>query len=113
MNVVYLKRPLELKGNLSDIIAGAERGEVVIDTNFFPRTTANGDLWDAYARALAGSLDAAAELHSEMLPGWDWSIVRGNARVCDAEAEFCTFASNPVASRAWLIAILKACEASQ
>lgn len=87
----------------------------------------NGDRWDNNALyrllgvgnaviangAYLGSLDAAKALHEALLPGWYWSLAE------DDDYGFCCKVFfkrlyneySIVASRAWLLAILRALEA--
>ena len=100
-------------GDLRGLIAKVEAGTATaydfglmfpLATNF-EHTRA----WEAYQ----GSLDAAKALHEALLPGWYWSLAE------DDDYGFCCKVFfkrlyneySIVASRAWLLAILRALEA--
>lgn len=64
--------------------------------------------WDAFN----GSLNAAKALHETVLPGWRWAIADGSGKCRAAVQQAISIpeigASSNIASRSWLIAILKA-----
>jgi len=58
-----------------------------------------------------GSLDAAKALHDAVLPGWEWGRTEGNIYVKDPARGAWSIrwgGPNDVASRSWLLAIIRA-----
>jgi hypothetical protein len=64
----------------------------------------------AASHAYHGSLDAAKKLHEAVVPDWEWIIYYdGDVGVQqDGGVHHYEQATNPITSRAWLIAIIKA-----
>jgi hypothetical protein len=73
------------------------------------------DHWSAIAprchnasRAYHGSLDAAKDLHDDMLSGWRWEGGAGGIFAAWKDPQVAYKARNEIPARAWLLAILKA-----
>lgn len=65
-------------------------------------------------RAYHGSLDAAKALHDALMPTWQWVVSESGAQVSPHGAtNFHFFVANTNPARAWLVAILRALEATQ
>jgi hypothetical protein len=63
--------------------------------------------------AYRGNLNAAAQLHRAMLPGWRWRLEEHAALVCRIKDDFTRAGCAKDPARAWLLAILRALEATQ
>lgn len=88
---------------LKELLASAERGE-------YNGAPFNHHMNVRFTEALDGSLDAAMELHKEMIPENSYLIGVDWAEVWVPNSGDIVFysASNKTPARAWLIAILKA-----
>lgn len=76
------------------------------------------EMWEPIVKANSGSLDAAKALHEALLPGWSPGVSQNiHSGYWFAwvqtiqDKHFSATESDP--ARAWLLAILKACEAKQ
>lgn len=109
------------------LIEAVERGDEVasdaINRDLHRNARDTGDLWlgyDVQKAAFRNDMNAALALHEALLPGWRLHHLGENSATssgwfcyifCDYSSGFAKAHDQPSASRAWLLAILRAVEA--